>query len=364
MTSLARLLGTAMAGALSLAATMSCAAAQSSASAGRDGSGGQACASVTAQTCAIANSLGRGINLGDMLDAPVEGQWGLKLEPDYIDKVGSVFNTVRLPVRWSNHASRGVEATLDPKSAQRVDRAVDALLAKGVYVILDMHHYTQLFGDSVHPQEAPVEPEVLDARLINLWRQIALRYKDRSPKLLFELLNEPHGRLNGDAWNALIPRVLAAVRASNPSRAVLIGPGDWNAIAQLPKLRLPPDRNVIVSIHNYDPFPFTHQGVEWLPKPFPTGTTCCDAAQHKAITDALDSAVKWSRAKGYPLHLGEFGSYEAADMQSRQAYARIVRDEAERRGIGWTYWEFAASFGIYSPKTGQWVEPLKRALLD
>jgi endoglucanase len=51
-------------------------------------------------------------------------------------------------------------------------------------------------------------------------------------------------------------------------------------------------------------------------------------------------------------------------MQSRQAYARIVRDEAERRGIGWTYWEFAASFGIYSPKTGQWVEPLKRALLD
>jgi endoglucanase len=121
---------------------------------------------------------------------------------------------------------------------------------------------------------------------------------------------------------------------------------------------------VIVSIHNYDPFPFTHQGVEWLPKPFPTGTTCCDAAQHKAITDALDAAVKWSRAKGYPLHLGEFGSYEAADMQSRQAYARIVRDEAERRGIGWTYWEFAASFGIYSPKTGQWVEPLKRALLD
>jgi endoglucanase len=119
-----------------------------------------------------------------------------------------------------------------------------------------------------------------------------------------------------------------------------------------------------VSIHNYDPFPFTHQGIEWLPQKFPAGATCCDAAQRKMVTDALDSAVKWSRDKGYPLHLGEFGTFEAAPMPSREAYARLVRDEAERRGIGWTYWEFAASFGIYSPKTGQWIEPLRRALLD
>ena len=343
---------------------MSCVAAQASASVGRAEGGSQPCAAVTAQTCAIANSLGRGINLGDMLDAPQEGQWGLKLEPDYIDKVGSLFNTVRLPVRWSNHASRGADATLDPQFAQRVDRAVDALLAKGVYVILDMHHYTQLFGDSVHPQEAPVDPEVLDARLINLWRQIALRYKDRSPKLLFELLNEPHGPMSGDAWNKLAPRVLAAVRASNPTRTVLIGPGEWNSINELRKLRLPPDRNLIVSIHNYDPFNFTHQGIEYMAHPFPTGTTCCDATQRKMVTDALDAAVKWSRKNGYPLHLGEFGAYEAADMKSRATYARLVRDEAERRGIGWAYWEFASSFGIYSPKTGEWIEPLRRALLD
>lgn len=362
MTVLFRFLHAFTACALSLAMAGS-AAAQDSALQRRPDTA-QACASVTPQTCAIANALGRGINLGNMLDAPVEGQWGVKLEPAYIDKVGGVFNTVRLPVRWSNHAARSAEATLDPAFAQRVDRAVDALLAKGVYVILDMHHYTQLSGDPVHPQEATVDPAVLETRLVNLWRQLALRYQDRSPKLLFELLNEPHGRLNGEPWNALAPRVLAAVRASNPSRTVLIGPGEWNAIGELPKLRLPPDRNLIVSIHNYDPFAFTHQGVEWLPKPFPTGATCCDAAQRKTVTDALDAAVKWSRDKGYPLHLGEFGTYEAAGMQSREAYARMVRDEAERRGIGWTYWEFAASFGIYSPKTGQWVEPLRRALLD
>jgi len=248
--------------------------------------------------------------------------------------------------------------------AARVDRAVDALLAKGVYVILDLHHYTQLSGDALPAQEKPVDPAVAEERLVNLWRQIGLRYKDRSPKLLFELLNEPHGALNSEAWNMLAPKVLAAVRASNPSRAVLIGPGEWNSIRELPNLRLPRDRNVIVSIHNYDPFNFTHQGIEYLPHPFPTGTTCCDAKQRKQVTDVLDAAAQWSREHGYPLHLGEFGAYEAADLQSRANYARLVRDESERRNIGWAYWEFASNFGIYSPKTGQWIEPLKRALLE
>jgi endoglucanase len=350
--------------ALSAAAILSCAHAQPTSAARGASRTAQACASVTPQTCAIANSLGRGINLGNMLDAPVEGHWGLKLEPAFIDRAAGSFTTVRLPVRWSNHAAATADATLDEEFAKRVDQAVDALLAKGVYVILNVHHYTQLNGGSPSGPEFPVDPAVLETRLVNMWRQIAMRYKDRSPKLLFELLNEPHGRMDGEPWNVLAAQALAAVRASNPNRTVLIGPGGWNAVGELARLRLPQDRNLVVAIHNYDPFPFTHQGVEWLPKPFPTGTPCCDPAQRKAVTDALDTAVKWSREKGYPLHLGEFGAYHAADMKSREAYTRMVRDEAERRGIGWTYWEFAASFGVYSPAEGKWVEPIRRALLD
>ncbi len=324
----------------------------------------QNCAAVTPQTCAVAHALGRGINLGNMLDAPREGDWGAKLEPAYIDKAATAFKTVRLPVRWSNHAAPTADATLDEAFAARVDKVVDALLAKGVYVILDMHHYTQISGDPQHPNEFAVDASVVDTRLVNMWRQIAQRYKDRSPKLLFELLNEPHGRLNGEPWNALAAKTLAVVRASNPNRIVLIGPGEWNGIPELPRLRLPADRNLIVSIHNYDPFPFTHQGVDFLAKPFPTGTTCCDAGQRKAIADAMEAARRWNQAQGYPVHLGEFGAYEAADMASREAYTRIVRDEAERRGIGWAYWEMVTSFGVYSPKTASWVEPIRRALLD
>lgn len=331
----------------------------------RPASARQNCSAVTPETCAVAHALKRGINLGNMLDAPREGDWGVKLEPAFIDRAAASFATVRLPVRWTNHAAPTADATIDEQFAQRVDKAVDALLAKGVYVMLDVHHYTQISGDAQHREEFAVDPSVVDTRLVNVWRQLAVRYKDRSPKLMFELLNEAHGRLTTEAWNKLSAQTLAVVRATNPTRIVFIGPGEWGSIGELPKLRLPTDRNLIVAIHNYDPFPFTHQGADFLAKPFPTGVTCCDAGQKKVIADVLESARRWNQASGYPVHLGEFGTYEAVDMASRESYARTVRDEAEKRGIGWAYWELASpSFGMFSPKTGNWHEPIRRGLLD
>ena len=297
----------------------------------------QNCSAVTAETCKVAHALGRGINLGNMLDAPREGDWGVKLEPAFIDLAAGSFQTVRLPVRWSNHAAPTADATLDEAFAKRVDQAVDALLAKGVYVILDMHHYTQITGDAQHPNEQAVDAAVVDTRLVNMWKQIALRYKDRSPKLLFELLNEPHGRLNGEPWNALAPKVLAAVRASNPTRIVLVGPGEWNAIPELPKLRVPADRNIIVAIHNYDPFAFTHQGVDWLPTKFPTGVPCCDAGQRKAIADVAGNRAPLEPGPGLPAapgrvrHVREGGHGLARQLRARRA--RGSRKARHRLGL-------------------------------
>ncbi len=325
----------------------------------------QACHAVSRVACDTAHALGRGVNLGNMLDAPREGDWGVRAEPFLIEAAASRFQTVRLPVRWSNHAAPTADATLDEAFARRVDAVVDALLARGVWVILDVHHYSQVFGDPLHPREVEVAPQVVDERLVNLWKQIARRYQDRSPRLLFELLNEPHRRLDGEPWNLLAARALAAVRATNPTRVVLIGPGDWNHPRALPQLRLPADRHLIVAVHTYDPFGFTHQGVTWRTPVLPTGVGCCDATQRQQVVSALEAAAQWNRTHGVPVHLGEFGAHVAADMDARVAYARLVRSEAERRAMGWAWWEFAADFSpVYDPRARAWIEPLRRALLD
>ena len=323
----------------------------------------QACHAVNAETCALAQNLGRGINMGNMLEAPREGDWGIRLDPAYINLVADKFKTVRVPVRWTNHAAPTADAKLDDFFANRVDKALDAMLAKNLYVIVNTHHYNQLFGDRLHPNEFAVEPAVLEERLINIWRQLAVRYKGRSKNLIFELLNEPHGTLSSADWNALLAKLITAVREVDATRILMVGPTYWNHPKDLDKLKLPADKNLIVSIHTYDPFEFTHQGISWMPQ-FPKGPTCCNIKQQQALRASLELAVKWNKATGYPLHMGEFGSHNAGDPQSRANYNRMARDAFEANGIGWAYWEFGSTFGIYDPTKSAWIEPLLGALLD
>ena len=48
------------------------------------------------------DTLGRGINLGNALEAPKEGEWGVTLKAEYFAKIKAAgFNNVRIPVRWS-----------------------------------------------------------------------------------------------------------------------------------------------------------------------------------------------------------------------------------------------------------------------
>lgn len=302
--------------------------------------------------------LGRGINLGNALDAPNEGDWGVTLKAGYFKTIKAAgFDTVRLPVKWSAHALPGAPYTIEPKFAARVDWAVGEALANGLNIVVNVHHYDELGA----------APDAQLPRLAALWRQIARRYKDHPPGVMFELLNEPQGKLTEARWNAAIPKLLAAVRKTNPTRPVIVGPGKFNSIGALDELTLPADdRNLIVTVHYYDPVQFTHQGAfflkgadRWKGRQW-TGTD----AEQEAVRNSLAKVAAWARAHKRPVFLGEFGAFQEADMASRARWTRFVARESERLGFSWAYWEFCAGFGAYDPKAEAWREALKSALLD
>ncbi|HKD37098.1 MAG TPA: hypothetical protein VKB78_09865, partial [Pirellulales bacterium] len=57
---------------------------------------------------------GRGINLGNALEAPHEGDWGVTLKESYFEAIASAgFDSVRIPVRWSAHAAESQPYTID-----------------------------------------------------------------------------------------------------------------------------------------------------------------------------------------------------------------------------------------------------------
>ncbi len=301
--------------------------------------------------------LGRGLNLGNALEAPREGDWGLTLKEEFfplIKKAG--FDSVRIPVRWSAHARPELPYRIDSDFFKRVDWAVDRALAEGLVVVVNVHHYDELFAD----------PKAHAARFLALWRQIAGRYRDRPDRLYFELLNEPHNRLTPELWNGYLRQALAVVRASNPGRAVAIGPGSWNNASHLKHLELPrDDRLLIATFHCYSPFEFTHQGASWVKgsERWAGRKWAGTPEDRQPVLKDLDAAAAWAKKEKRPLFLGEFGAYSRADLDSRARWTAFVRAEAERRGMSWAYWEFASGFGAYDRGAGRWRRPLLSALI-
>ncbi len=302
--------------------------------------------------------LTRGVNFGNALEAPNEGEWGVTLKEEYFEAIAKAgFQAVRIPIRWSAHAGKESPYTIDAKFFERIDWAVEQALSRKLAVVINVHHY----------EEMDREPEQNLPRLLGLWRQIAERYRNKSDRLFFEALNEPHEKLTDEMWNDALVKVLKVIRESNPERGVIVGPGHWNNLHSLEKLALPEnDRRLIVTFHYYEPFHFTHQGAEWAPESQAwKGTTWTGTEkQRDDLRKDFEKAAAWGKQHNRPLYLGEFGSYHFADMESRAAWTRAVTGEAAKLGIAWCYWEFGAGFGVFDRDAGNWRESLKSALLD
>lgn len=236
-----------------------------------------------------------------------------------------------------------------------LDWALDQALAAKLLVILDFHEFTAMAKD----------PRGKKERYLAIWAHIAERCKARPNEVLFELLNEPNGELTPEMWNEFLAEALALVRRTNPQRTVIVGPGQWNGIGQLEKLVLPKDdRNLIVTVHYYSPFEFTHQGAPWTNQKDKLGVAWDGTPEQlDAIARDFDKAAAWAAKEKRPLYLGEFGAYDKADMAARVRYTNAVARAAEKRGWSWGYWQFDGDFILYDIPGKRWIEPIRDALV-
>jgi endoglucanase len=301
---------------------------------------------------APAFDLGRGINLGNKLEAPAEGDWGAPVEAWMLTTIKQGgFATVRVPTRWSAHAAQAPPYTIDQAFLDRVAWVVDQALSAGLTVVLNMHHYEEIFSD----------PQGQRARFLALWQQIAARFRDYPETLVLEVLNEPNSQLTPELWNEFLVDALAVIRQTNPDRWVVLGTAEWGGIGAMERLRLPDDDHLIFTFHYYNPFQFTHQGAEWVSGSDAwLGTTWGTDQERAAVRSDFDAVAAWALQHHVPVFMGEFGAYSRAALDDRVAWTAFVSREAERRGFSWAYWEFDAGFGAYT--NGQWNE-LHQALI-
>jgi endoglucanase len=312
----------------------------------------------SADTFYLNRMLGHGINLGDAFESHLDTACGIPLKAEMFQNIAKAgFNSIRIPVAWSAHASADPPYEIDPGFFKHIDWAIDQALSHKLTTVIDVHHY----------EEMNREPEQNLPRLLAIWRQIAQHYQKYSDRLLFEVLNEPHGQLMKERWQRIFPELLAVIRESNPTRVVIIGAADWNNDESLARLDLPErDRRIIATFHYYSPFHFTHQGAGWVEGSTPwIGTVWAgDTTDREALKNDFGMVAEWGKKNHRPIYLGEFGAYSVADMSSRERWTRAVVRQAEHLGFSWAYWEFCSSFGIFDPTTGRWREGLRSALMD
>jgi endoglucanase len=298
-------------------------------------------------------ALGRGINIMGA-DPFFEANHGSRFKERYFRDIAERgFQTVRVPQFVLEHAD--ADGNLDPRWLAKMDWVVRSALRNGLNVIIDNNG-----GCSHDVAETCME------RTARTWAVLARHYRHTPNSVLFELYNEPDHNLTPQAWNVGLLTILKAIRASNPTRNVVIGPAHSYSLRSLADLQLPAnDHHIIASFHYYEPFLFTHQGASWLAperRP-PVGARFGSLAEVFAVTSDLDYVAQWSAWAHRPVFLGEFGTLEAAASHDRVLWTQLVARQAERHGISWAYWQFDNNFTAYDSAADHWVMPILRALI-
>lgn len=297
----------------------------------------------------------RGVNLGNALEAPNEGDWGYRIELPHLDAIRDAgFDGVRLPVRFDAHGGSTPPYAFGGNFWRRLDEIVDHALELGLKVQLDMHHYERLISEPARQRD----------RFLGMWSVIAHHFQGAAAGLMLEPFNEPNGPNWGNSALMDLQRdVVAMIRGRDASRVIVLGPGNWQNIDALRDWRPPEGANIAVSVHYYEPHAFTHQNAEWMGTDAPNfGREWGTSGDRAQVREHLMSAVDWGARRGYGMQVGEFGVNRALPIQQRATWTRTVRELCEANNMGWCVWDFAGAFPIWDQETRALIPLMRDAL--
>jgi endoglucanase len=240
---------------------------------------------------------------------------------------------------------------------------LDALIVEanvqGIMIILDNHSQADqgYRNDLWYGQAGYTEDD-----WVEMWKSLAIRYKDSPNVVGFDLKNEPHGKATwGDGsatdFRRAAERAGSAIQEVNPNPLIIVE-GIENQVVGGQKLtghwwggnlegvrnnpvRLPVPNKVVYSPHEYGP--------EVSPQPWLTSKNL-----EKNLLD------RWSKGFGYihdqkiaPILIGEFGAIDFSTKTISGRWMKAFTDYLGKKGMSWTYWAWnpgsADTGGLLTP---------------
>lgn len=257
-------------------------------------------AQMTAQEARVL--MGRGINMGNTLEPPNEGEWAPKAQDYFFDLYKEAgFTNVRIPVRWDKHTQTSAPYTINADWMDRVEQVIDWGLDRDLIIVVNCHHEESFLNDY----------EGQKARYESIWRQIATRFEDKSENLFFEIMNEPLG-ITQEQIEEFNESILGIIRENNPTRVVVYSGREYTGSDLLMKTEIPDtqDPYLMAYYHSYQPWSFAGQAKG-------TWGTKADVLEMK---NRMSAVQKWSVKNNIPVYLDEFGAQRDCDYNSRMYY--------------------------------------------
>lgn len=268
--------------------------------------------------------MGVGINLGNTMDGhssftPGETLWqSVPTTKEYIKALHDAgYNTVRIPVTWGTSIDEENGYKLKEAWVTRVREIVDYCVEQDMYAIINIHHdgaeqtgWLRVAADDIDGVMYKFE---------QVWRNIALEFKDYDEHLIFESMNEiscSDTDKNGSKaveydtpiivnFNQLFVNTVRATGSNNEKRWLAAvahyANNGSNKAFTLPEDYYNENAKIMFAAHIY--------------------------SDEQGIADRLKAMA--SKFKGIPMYLGEYGSTVAEDKNDPTGYNDGTRAHKE-----------------------------------
>lgn len=278
------------------------------------------------------------------------------------------FDHVRVPVDYT--VLQDDEGNLKEDGFRHLEECRAWCAASGLRMLVDLH---ECYGYSFDPLKKDMDrkrfffDEALQERFLDLWREIARRFRDHAGQVAFEPLNEVVLEEVADAWNAVAARYIEVMRGVIPDCRLVIGGVCYNSVLTVPLISLPVLEGIVYNFHCYEPMIFTHQGAYWvdgMPQDLRIGyprtlreyreagasvETLAGGAVYKEgireigtgfFEDIFAPAIEKAEKDGVPLYCGEYGVIDLAQNEDANRWMKDIHAAFNTYGIGHALWNY------------------------
>ncbi len=294
-----------------------------------------------------------GWNLGNSLDAvgADETAWGNpRITQALIQNVAAQgYNSIRIPITWDNHQSKSSPYAVEDAYLDRVQEVVGWALDADLYVLINIHHDSWIWMADMNTNRSVVE-----ARYEAIWTELATRFRDAPPELLFESVNEPQFNNVDDATayallddlNVSFHEIVRGTGGGNATRVLVLPTLHTNADqgrldALSATIESLDDPNLAATVHYYGFWPFSVNIA---------GYTKFNAEVQADIEGYFDRAYNEFVANGIPVIVGEWGllGFDAhtgtVEQGEKLKFFEYVGHYASQKGLTLQLWDNGQHF--------------------